>query len=231
MPEMKDYRNLPDRQAVVAGRFYPLSKNELQSELQELFSKASRPLAELKLRNVDIRAIVSPHAGYVFSGQVAATAFLPLKGRNDIRRIFLIGSSHHAWFEGASIYYDAYYITPLGKVEVDTETARQLLTQQDIIDYHPEAHSNEHCLEVQLPFLQFILESKFKIIPIIIGTQSKEIPRKLAEILKPFFIPENLFVISTDLSHYPEYYDAVKIDKLTIEAQVGLGSLKVKRAD
>jgi AmmeMemoRadiSam system protein B len=166
----------------------------------------------------NIRAVISPHAGYIFSGQVAATAYLPLKNRTDIKRIFLIGSSHHAWFEGASVYYDAHYITPLGKIEIETEIARKLLAHGEIISYHPEAHANEHSLEVQLPFLQYILSRKFTIIPIIIGSQSKDTPYRLADILKEYFVPGNLFVISTDLSHYPEYYDAVKTDQLTIEA-------------
>ncbi len=218
MSKDSEYRKLPDRQPVVAGRFYPSAKEELEAELDELFRKARKTTLNKEIIVDNIRAVISPHAGYIFSGQVAATAYLPLKNRTDIKRIFLIGSSHHAWFEGASVYYDAHYITPLGKIEIETEIARKLLAHGEIISYHPEAHANEHSLEVQLPFLQYILSRKFTIIPIIIGSQSKDTPYRLADILKEYFVPGNLFVISTDLSHYPEYYDAVKTDQLTIEA-------------
>lgn len=218
MQKDKLYNKLPDRHAVVAGRFYPLSKVELQDELEELFAKAGSLSAGQNLNPEHIQAIISPHAGYVFSGAVAASAFVHLKERKNIQRIFLIGSSHHAWFEGASIYYEGHYHTPMGRVEVDSKIAKELLNSNDQIEYHPEAHANEHCLEVQLPFLQHILKNKFTIVPIIIGSQSKEIPYILAQILQPYFTLENLFVISTDLSHYPEFNDAVKVDQLTVES-------------
>jgi MEMO1 family protein len=218
MQKEKSNNKLPDRQAAVAGKFYPSMDIELMDELIELFSKAKKLTRDQKIIPEHIRAVITPHAGYVFSGVVAAAAFLHLKKRDDIHRVFLIGSSHHVWFEGASIYYESHYITPLGKVKVDSILAKKMLSACSFLNYHPEAHSNEHCLEVQLPFLQYILPSTFKIIPIIIGSQSKETPCKLAEMLKPYFTQNNLFVVSTDFSHYPEYYDAVKIDQLTVEA-------------
>lgn len=218
MQKGKPLPKLPDRQAAVAGRFYSLSKSELQDELLELFSKAEKLTDKQNIDDEKIQAIISPHAGYVFSGLVAASAYIHLRERKNIKRIFLIGSSHHAWFEGASIYYEGHYITPLGKVEVDRELTYELMNDHKLFTYHHEAHSNEHSLEVQIPFLQHVLNNNFKIIPIIIGSQSKEIPFQLSEILKSYFNPENLFIISTDLSHYPEYYDAIKVDQLTVAA-------------
>jgi AmmeMemoRadiSam system protein B/AmmeMemoRadiSam system protein A len=218
MLKEKSYKKLPDREAAVAGRFYPLSKDELRDELTQLFSRAGKLVTEPIKQEEEIRAIISPHAGYVFSGTVAASAYMHLQKGNDFRRVFLIGSSHHAWFEGASIYYESSYITPLGKVEVDRKIATGLMNSNEIFQFHPEAHTNEHSLEVQLPFLQCILGPGFKIVPIIIGGQSTDTPRILADALKPFFSSDNLFIISTDLSHYPEYNDAVKVDKSTIES-------------
>jgi AmmeMemoRadiSam system protein B/AmmeMemoRadiSam system protein A len=218
MPKEKSYKKLPDRKPVVSGRFYPSTEAELRSELAQLFLQASKLVSERKLQYEEIRAIVSPHAGYIFSGIVAASAYLNIQNRKAFNRIFLIGSSHHAWFEGASVYYEGHYVTPLGKIEIDRKIATGLIQSNEKFQYRPEAHTNEHALEVQLPFLQYAIGKAFKIVPIIIGGQSKDTPRNLAETLKPYFIPENLFIISTDLSHYPEYYDAVKIDKLTTES-------------
>ncbi len=213
---MHQANQLSDRLPVVAGRFYPSSDTELRKELERLFEQAKKhELPEIK-QGEEILALVSPHAGYVFSGTVAASAFLPLKNGKNIKTVFLIGSSHNAWYEKASIYYSGHYITPLGKVKVDRTIANALLAEKDLFAYLPEAHAHEHCLEVQLPFLQYSIKNGFTIVPILLGGQSKEVSKQVAKALKPYFVPGNLFVISTDLSHYPSYNDAVKVDKQTI---------------
>lgn len=209
---------LSDRPPAVAGRFYPANKSELTSEIQQL-SKQAEKLSEGSIDpNDQVLAILSPHAGYVFSGTVAASAFQALRNQKEIKRVFLIGSSHHEWFDGASIYYSGYYITPLGKVKVDSEVAWLLLDKHDEFSYIPSAHQNEHSLEVQLPFLINELGNSFSIVPILLGSHSIDTIRKVAQILKEYLSPGNLFVVSTDLSHYPNYNEAVKTDKLTIEA-------------
>lgn len=210
--------NLPDRIPVVAGRFYPSDKSELLSEVKQLTGQAEK-LSEAILDPDDqVLALLSPHAGYVFSGTVSASAFHMLQNRKNIKRVFLIGSSHHEWFNGASIYFNANYITPLGKVKVDHDLAMHLINTYNDFSYIPAAHQNEHSLEVQLPFLINELGNTFTIVPILIGSHSIENIQNMAGHLKKYFNPENLFVISTDLSHYPNYNDAVKTDKLTIEA-------------
>ena len=214
----KKAKSISDRQAVVAGRFYPSSPIELKKELDKLFEKAGKQRTINVKSDEEIRAIVSPHAGYIFSGTVSASAFLPLKGNKNIKRIFLIGSSHNAWFDKASIYYSGSYVTPLGKLKVDTEIAKSLLKDSEVFTYLAEAHLPEHSLEVQLPFLQYLLGNKFTIIPILLGAHSRETPKLVAQHLEKFFQPGNLIVISTDLSHYPAYNDAVKVDKQTIDA-------------
>ena len=207
-----------ERKPVVAGKFYPASSGELRNEIDTLTQSAKKLIQNKVKKDDEILAVISPHAGYVFSGSVASSAFSVLKNRKNIKRVFLIGSSHYAWFDGVSVYFDGFYSTPLGKIEVDSELASKILEQSALFTFRLEAHAHEHSLEVQLPFLQYFLENDFKIIPILIGGHSPEIPKKLAKILKPYLGGENLFVISSDLSHYPSYNDAVKVDKYTVEA-------------
>lgn len=216
---MKKYdKVLPDRYPAVAGRFYPSDKTELTSEIRQLTLQAEK-LSEWKIDPDDhVLALLSPHAGYVFSGTVAASAFRTLQNQKNINRVFLIGSSHHEWFNGASIYYGGYYITPFGKVKIDSDIALDLIDKHEEFSYIANAHQNEHCLEVQLPFLINELGNTFSIIPVLIGSHSIETIEKIAQVLKDYLCPGNLFVISSDLSHYPNYNEAVKTDKLTIEA-------------
>lgn len=201
------------RQPVVSGSFYPANAQNLKSQLEQLFNQT-----ENKVVNKNIAALIVPHAGYVFSGQVAASAYAKIDPDKLFSRIFIIGTSHHVLLNGASIYNQGDYETPLGKVNVDVELANQLINRNNLFTYNPAAHTKEHSIEVQLPFLQFRIKKPFKIVPIIIGTQSPENCKKLAEILEPFFTSENLFVISSDFSHYPSYENSVKIDKITGDA-------------
>ena len=201
-----------DRQPCVSGKFYPGKATELRGELESFFAGAIPP------GNKNPLAIVTPHAGYVFSGQVAANSFNQIDPESKFERIFLIGSSHHTWFDGASIYNIGNYLTPLGTVEVDRELASRLINDNKVFEFRENAHTSEHSLEVQLPFLQFHLKNNFKIVPIIIASQSEKTIKKIAEALKPFFNPNNLFVISSDFSHYPSYDEANIVDQITADA-------------
>ncbi len=203
-----------NREAAVAGQFYPGTKEELTKELEILFEEAG----ERKDSFYPLQALISPHAGYIFSGKVAASAFKQLPDNADYKRVFVLASSHHYHFKGASVYTLGNYETPLGEIEVDSKFGKKLLLESEAFIDKPEAHENEHSLEVQLPFLQHKLGSHFKLVPIILGTNSAADCRKLAEALKPYFIGENLFVISTDFSHFPDYDAANKIDLLTAQS-------------
>ena len=183
-----------DRQPAVAGSFYPAAREELHAALKQLFSIAV-PSKEIK----NIIAVISPHAGYVFSGTVAASAFSQIDPAQEYENIFILGSSHYISFEGASIYSQGNFITPLGTVMVNTELADQLIKNNSIFSNRTDAHAREHSLEVQLPFLQYRLKKNFKIIPIILGTQSQETCRRIAKALQPFLNTKNLFVVSTRL--------------------------------
>jgi MEMO1 family protein len=204
------------REPVVAGSFYPADAGQLGTQLASLFSAVDDEKTD-----DNIAAVIVPHAGYVFSGEVAASAFARLNPEKQFSRIFLIGTSHHITLNGASIYNTGDYQTPLGLVKVDTDLATRLIEENRIFRFVPGAHNREHSLEVQLPFLQYHLKKPFKIVPVIIGTQSAETCKSIAEALKPYFTPENLFVVSSDFSHYPSYADALKNDKITGDAVAG----------
>jgi AmmeMemoRadiSam system protein B/AmmeMemoRadiSam system protein A len=174
-----------------------------------------------------VAALIVPHAGYYYSGNVAASAYMALNPKQPYKRIFLLGPSHHEWLDGASVNTEAdYYATPLGNVKVDRETAKALTTTDgtDLTDservffYRPEAHDREHCLEVQLPFLQRRLGDVPPIVPIIISTNDFQKLSRMAEALKPYFTDENLFIVSSDFSHYPRYEDACEVDARTGKA-------------
>lgn len=212
-PAMKTKNlQLVNRQAVVAGSFYPSDSTELKTSLEAFFKKAE----EVKHQG-SIRALISPHAGYVFSGFVAASAYRQLDREAEYQHIFVIGSSHYAGFYGASIYNKGNYETPLGEVEVDVGLATQLIKDNSCFTFEENAHNREHSLEVQLPFLQYWLKKPFKIVPIILGSQNPDVSEKIADALKPWFKAGNLFVFSTDLSHYPTWDGANKADANTIK--------------
>lgn len=204
-----------NRQPYAAGRFYPALPSEINQMLDAFFASSIPRKVEGQ-----VMAVIVPHAGYVFSGQVAASGFNQLEKNKQYRRVFLIGTSHTTLLPGASVYSKGDFITPLGTVKVDMELCEKLIREHGEFQYLPQAHKNEHSLEVQLPFLRHLLGDKFMLVPILIGTQSNTVIRKIAEALKPYFTPENLFVISSDFSHYPPKDVASRIDRQTADALV-----------
>ena len=202
-----------DREPVAAGRYYSADPATLKNDLKQLFS-AGEKADEM----MDIRAIISPHAGYVFSGEVAASAFSAIPENRKYKNIFLIGSSHVMAFDGASVYNTGDYITPLGKIKVNREIANAIRNSSPLFSYRTDAHIQEHSLEVQIPFIQYYFEDPPQIVPIIIGTNNIDNIRAISEALRPYFTEDNLFVISSDFSHYPPYNRAKQVDKVTADA-------------
>lgn len=203
-----------DRPAAVAGSFYPADPDELKNMLAGLFKNAKPATVK------NVQAIICPHAGYVFSGIVAASSFNQVDPQKKFDNIFVIGSSHRVSFMGASVYTRGDYLTPLGKVKVNTELANKLIRDNPVFMFNPDADKEEHSVEVQVPFLQYHMNSAIQIVPIVLGTQSEQTCRKIAKALQPYFNEHNLFVISTDFSHYPPYSDAIANDKRTCDAIV-----------
>lgn len=203
-----------DRQPAAAGRFYSADKETLTSDVTHLFEECVKTSPQLK-----VRALISPHAGYVFSGKVAAAAFSAIDKSTAYKNIFLIGSSHIMAFDGASVFNTGDFITPLGKVPINREITNKLKNEK-LFSFTNNAHLQEHSLEVQLPFIQYYFKDHIPIIPIIIATNNINTIKKLAESLKQYFTPDNLFVISSDFSHYPSYQTANEVDKATADAIV-----------
>jgi MEMO1 family protein len=204
-----------DREPVAAGRFYSADKETLKNDLAQLFAGNGG-----KQESALVRAIISPHAGYVFSGKIAASAFASISPESHYKNIFIIGSSHVMAFDGASVYNVGDYITPLGKVKVNKEIAEKLKTGNSCFRFPVSSHSQEHSLEVQIPFIQYYFKDPPPIVPIIIGTSNKNTIKEIAAALKPWFNSDNLFVISSDFSHYPSYDEANIVDKVTADAIV-----------
>lgn len=201
------------REPAVSGLFYDEDPLKLRAQIALLFDD----LPEINFPT-GLRGLILPHAGYIYSGRVAAAGISLIEPNSGFKRIFLIGSSHRMGFDGASIYRGTAFRTPLGEVPVDISTGEQLAMSSPFFAFNPMAHDKEHALEVQLPLLQYHLDHQFEIVPILIGTRDPATCQEMAQVLKPWFTPENLFIISTDFSHYPAYDDAVATDKETAEA-------------
>ena len=155
-----------------------------------------------------------------YSGVVAASGYNQTDTKKAYKRIFILASSHRYSFDGAAIYDAGHFETPLGMAIVDLKLARELNEKYEVFTFNSQAHAQEHSIEVQLPFLQYRFGNNFTFIPILLGTHSAGDCRKIADALRPYFNEENLFVVSTDFSHYPEYDQACMVDKQTAEAIV-----------
>jgi AmmeMemoRadiSam system protein B len=208
--EMYSQNKITDRQPVAAGRFYPADKATLSRDLTALFGECKKPD-----RKRNVQAIISPHAGYVFSGKTAASAFSAIPVNASYENIFIIGSSHIMSFDGASVYNTGDYITPLGRMMVNKEIAEKLIKKNKVFNYPATSHLQEHSIEVQLPFIQYYFKKTPMIIPIIIGANNDITIKLIAEAVRPWFSSANLFIISSDFSHYPPYAEAIELDKQT----------------
>jgi len=199
------------KQPNVAGTFYPDNPAELSQMIDKFLDAANPEPVE-----GDIFALISPHAGYGYSGQTAAFGYKIIKD-NPYKTIIVIGPSHYFGFSGVSVYAEGIFRTPSGDLEVDKEFAQKLLYKDKDIILEPRAFEKEHSVEVQLPFLQKVL-SNFKIVPIVMGDCSFSTCQKLADLLKDAIgnRKDVLVVASTDMYHGYDYKEAEIIDNLTL---------------
>ncbi|MFH1181994.1 MAG: AmmeMemoRadiSam system protein B [Candidatus Woesearchaeota archaeon] len=197
------------RKPAVAGAFYPDDKEELSEMIQGFLSKVPEQTVPGELK-----AIIVPHAGYEYSGQVAACAYSLLKAVAP-KKILIVGPSHYAYFFGAVGDTNEYWETPLGMVKVTSSGLQKF----------EEAHIREHSIEVQVPFLQSVLKD-FEIMPVTTGDDDSD---EIAEQIKPF-LKDHFLVVSSDLSHFHSYADASKLDKATCGA-IETIDLKTLKAD
>jgi len=198
----------------VSGSFYPALANELTLQVTAFF----QTLASCETDgNTDInhlpKMLIVPHAGYIYSGQVAASAYARLRPyKQEYQRVVVLGPSHHVPIQGIATPDADVFETPLGKISVDQQTIKGL-SDLEFVAVRGDAHRLEHSLEVQLPFLQSVL-SEFKLIPLVVGLAT---PEQVSQVIRRLWNDrETLFVISTDLSHFLEYEDAKTVDSRTI---------------
>lgn len=212
------------RHPAVAGMFYPAERAELAREVDRLLGEAEA-LAQSGARTDGLdpgpspKAVIAPHAGYPYSGPVAATAFRRLRAaRGSIRRVVLIGPSHRVPLRGLALPRSEVFATPLGRLQVDGEAVAALarLPQVTVSD---APHAVEHSLEVLLPFLQRIL-GEIRVVPLVVGDAT---PEEVSEVLDAVWNgPETRVVVSTDLSHYLDHDAAQRRDRRTGETIEGL---------
>ena len=198
-----------NRPAAVAGRFYPSDPEELRGLLGQLLSAVPARAGAAP------KALIAPHAGYVYSGPVAASAFAQwLPARDIIKRVVLLGPSHFVSVEGLAASSAEKFATPLGEVPLDAAALRQLSSLPQVRTLDP-AHAREHSLEVELPFLQVVL-GNFTLVPLAVGAAGAD---EIAQVLELLWDgPETGFVISSDLSHYHDYETARRLDRRTADA-------------
>lgn len=196
------------RTPAVAGLFYPADRRQLHAMLQGYIGAA-------KAAGTPPKALIVPHAGYVYSGPIAATAYALLQPlRNSIRRVVLLGPSHRVAFRGLALSSAQSFSTPLGEMPLDLE-AQVALAALPFVHVMDQAHVLEHSLEVHLPFLQEVLED-FKLVPIVVGDA---VPSQVAEAIDLLWGgDETLIVASSDLSHYHDYATARRMDRATSDA-------------
>lgn len=201
---MPNQRN-SERVAAVAGMFYPANAAQLRHDIDDYLQHAESC-------NQTPKAMIVPHAGYIYSGPIAASAYITLRPLHaQINKVVLLGPAHRVPFRGLAATSADFFITPLGKIKIDHDAITRInhLPQVEIFD---SAHEQEHSLEVQLPFLQSVLDN-FELIPLLVGEANKH---EVAEALNLLWGGnETLIVISSDLSHYNNYAIAQQMDRAT----------------
>ena len=199
------------RKPVIAGSWYPGDPGVLTRDIKEYLKKV--PGDGVGGRVV---GLISPHAGYLYSGQIAAHGYKLIQGQR-FDSVIVIGPSHRSVFRGASVYPSGGYETPLGVVPVDGDLADRIIGHGGGIAYYPQAHLQEHSIEIQLPVLQVVL-GQFSFVPIVMGDQDRRACENLAEaIFKAVKGKKVLVVGSSDLSHFHSYDEAVKLDRRVVD--------------
>lgn len=209
------------RRPAVAGMFYPASPEVLRSAVKELLRQAPASAAPAP------KAVIAPHAGYVYSGPIAATAFQALASNKTLRRVIVLGPAHRVPVRGVALPGVDAFATPLGEVPVDTALAETVSRLPQVTTF-PEAHAPEHSLEVELPFLQ-VLFPAIEVLPLVVGDASGD---EVAEVLDLVWGgEETAIVVSSDLSHYLPYEAARRVDRETAGEIVALeGPLHSRQA-
>lgn len=199
------------RESVIAGTWYPGTPERLRQEIREFLNGAEVPDLQGKLVG-----LIAPHAGYRYSGQVAACAYKLLE-KHKFDSVVIIAPSHRAYFTGVSVYDRGGYRTPLGVVPLDQDLVSALKERESRIRYVPQAHAQEHSLEIQLPFIQ-VLMADFKLVPLVMGEQDSATCQWLSEAVADCIAGKSVLVVaSSDLSHFHPYRQAKQLDQVVVD--------------
>ncbi|RJS89261.1 AmmeMemoRadiSam system protein B [Candidatus Bathyarchaeota archaeon] len=213
------------RRPIFAGSFYPRDPGELRREIENCFLHRFGPGKLPGEPSAERRTIslVCPHAGYLYSGPVASHAYYRLGQEAAPEVVVILGPNHTGLGSPVSLMAKGEWVTPLGRVEIDEVLAKEVFRASNIIDVDEVAHMNEHSIEVQLPFLQYIYGSGFKLVPICMGFQDLETSREVGRALGTVLRGKNAVLIaSSDLSHYVPQRVAEEKDKMVIDAVLSL---------
>ncbi len=207
------------RQPCVAGAFYPANPQELQQTVNKLLEQAA------VMSIVPPKAIIAPHAGYIYSGPIAASIYKTLLPVRDIiKRVVVVGPAHRVGFRGIAVTNVENFATPLGNIPIDLDTIQRIEHLPDVHIFE-HAYDMEHSLEVQLPFLQTVL-SKFSLVPCVVGLAD---PQSVANLIEHLWGgAETLIVISSDLSHYYDYATAQTLDQAATKSIEKLAADEIK---
>ncbi len=201
------------RESAVDGMFYPENKAALLREIDEYLQKA-----DVKDTPESTIGIVAPHAGYMYSGQVAAYSYKAIEGK-PYELVYVVGPSHRARFNGVAVWDKGAFETPIGKITIDEYMVEQIIASHGIVMANRDVHLEEHSLEVQLPFLQRTLGT-FSLVPLVMGVQTPEVCEELAQLLFGIIQKNSgvntLIVCSTDLSHYYSYERSKILDSVVL---------------
>jgi len=204
------------RKPVFSGTWYSDNSQNLSKEIDGYLSK-------VEYKNLDVKAVIVPHAGYMFSGQTAAYSFKQIN--KNTKEVFILGTAHRYALRGSCAIDFDYYNSPLGKVKV-SDKIKNILTEKNIFNIS-KADNNEHSIEIEIPFLQRVLDD-FEIIPIIVGETDYI---EFANILEKYFTDFSTIVGSVDLSHFHPYNDAKKLDGYSINSILNLDANAIKKAE
>ena len=209
------------RQPVFAGQFYPADSTLLLKQIKFFIENAKPQKAD------NILAIIVPHAGYIYSGQIDADAYNQVK-ENKYELVVILGTNHTtAGFTNISVYPKGSFASPVGNLKIDDKAAKQLLEKDNDVTANLSVHKKEHSIEVQIPFIKHLFP-QVKILPIIVGSPDIDMCDKFGKVLATILKNKKVLVVaSSDLSHYPKFDDAIKVDNNTLKMIAGLNPIEI----
>ena len=220
------------RPPIVAGQFYAGARSALLKQIEECYTSDHGPgkMPKVKAGMRKIIGLVSPHAGYMYSGPVAAHGFARMAEDGCPKSVIIIGPNHTGAGSGVSIVTSGRWSTPLGEVRIDAELGDEIKLASDIIDVDPVAHAYEHSIEVQLPFLQHLFDDKFKIVPICMMLQDERTSMEVGKAIAEASTGKDVVIVaSTDFTHYESQRSAMEKDKKVIDRILAIDPLGVVR--